>query len=138
MENKYRALIVDDDKFLLGMYKKKFESEHIATDVAGGSLEALDKLRDGAKPDILILDIIMPDMDGVELLETIRKENLVPDAVVIMLTNESEKEIIEKTKSLKVNGYLVKATGVPSEIVVDVLKIADAFYKNTSKDNNVN
>ncbi|MFZ2484368.1 MAG: response regulator [Minisyncoccia bacterium] len=123
MSKKCTVLIVDDDKFLLDMYRKKFEQEGATVDVAVGSDEALTKIRDGAKPDILILDIIMPSMDGLELLELIRKENLVPESAVIMLTNESDQERIEKAKSLGIKGYIVKATSIPSEVVERVWEI---------------
>lgn len=120
MSKKYTVFIVDDDKFLLDMYQKKFEHDGASVDVAVGAEEALTKLRGGAKPDILILDIIMPSMDGIELLEMIRKENLVPNAVVIMLTNESNWEKIEKAKTLGIKGYIVKATSIPTEVVKQV------------------
>lgn len=129
MGKKYTVLIVDDDKFLLDMYRKKFEREGSTVDVAVGSQEALVKLRGGAKPDILILDIIMPGMDGIELLEAIRKEKLVSDAVVVMLSNESNQDKIEKAKSLGIKGYIVKATFIPSEVVEEVLKIANLEIK---------
>jgi len=77
------------------------------------------------KPDILILDIIMPNIDGLELLTTIRKEKLVPEASVIMLTNESNPEKIAEAKKLGIKGYLVKATLIPSEVVEEALKIAN-------------
>src|SRR5688500_6139224 len=107
MAKSYTVLLVDDDKFLLDMYRKKFEQNGATVDVAVGSTEALAKLRDGAKPDILNLDIIMPTMDGIELLETIRNEKLSPESTVIMLTNESDREKIEKAKSLGIKGYIV-------------------------------
>ena len=129
MGKKYTVLIVDDDKFLLDMYRKKFEREGATVDVAVGSEEALVKLRAGAKPDILILDIIMPGMDGIELLETIRKEKLVPNSAIIMLSNESDQGKIEKAKSLGIKGYIVKATFIPSEVVEEVLKIANLEIK---------
>ncbi|MDO8590031.1 MAG: response regulator [bacterium] len=129
MGKKYTVLIVDDDKFLLDMYRKKFESEGAVVDVVVGSEYALIKLRGGAKPDILILDIIMPDIDGIELLEIIRKEKLVPNAVVIMLTNESDRDKIEQAKALGINGYIVKATTIPSEVVEEALKIANLENK---------
>lgn len=122
---KYKILLVDDDKFLLEMYRKKFEQNNVDVDLAVGSSEALVKLRGGATPDILVLDIIMPTMDGLDLLETIRKEHLVENAVVVMLTNESDIEKIERAKSLGIKGYIVKATSVPSEVVTEVLKIAN-------------
>ena len=130
MSKKYTVLIVDDDKFLLEMYRKKFEHEGSTVDVAIGSAEALAKLRGGSSPDILILDIIMPDMDGMELLETIRKEKLVPDAIIIMLTNESDQEKIKKAESLGIKGYIVKATSIPSEVVEEALKIANLKIEN--------
>jgi len=129
MGKKYTVLIVDDDKFLLEMYRKKFEHTGAVVSVAVSSEEALATLRGGAKPDILIIDIIMPGMDGVELLETIRKKKLSPDSVVIMLTNESGRDKIEKVKSLGVEGYIVKATTIPSEVVEEVLKIANLKTK---------
>jgi len=129
MGKKYTVLIVDDDKFLLELYKKKFEREGAQMDVAVGSEEALVKLRGGSSPDILILDIIMPNMDGIELLETIRKEKLVPNAVVIMLTNESSQDKIEQAKKLGIKGYIVKATAIPTEVVEQALKIANLETK---------
>jgi len=129
MNIKHSVLIVDDDKFLLDMYRKKFESKGVTVDVAVGSAEALAKLRGGTKPDVLILDIIMPDIDGIELLETIRKEKLVPNSVVIMLTNESNWDRIEKAKSLGIKSYIVKATTIPSEVVEEALAIADLETK---------
>lgn len=123
MSKQPTVLVVDDDKFLLGMYRKKFEEAGISVDVAIGSEEALTKLRGGSAPDIILLDIIMPGMDGIALLETIRKEKLASDSAVIMLTNESSEEKIDQAKSLGIKGYVVKATSVPSEVVESVLKI---------------
>ena len=124
MNKNYTVLIVDDDKFLLDMYKKKFEHDGAKVDVAVGPQDALGKLRSGAKPDILVLDIIMPGMDGIELLETIRKEKLTPDSIVVMLTNESNRERIEKAKTLGIKGYIVKATSIPTEVVEEIKAIA--------------
>ena len=124
IKTNYSVLLVDDDKFLLDMYKKKFEEVVAEIHVAVGAEDALAKLHEGLTPDILILDIIMPNMDGLELLAEIRKEKLVPNAVVIMLTNESDKAKIEKAKELGVKGYIVKATSIPSEVVDEALKIA--------------
>ena len=121
----YTVLIVDDDKFLLDMYRKKFERDGALVDVAASSEETLTKLRNGAKPDILILDIIMPVMDGIELLEVIRKEKLVPNAVVVMLTNESNRKRIEEAKALGIKGYIVKATTIPTEVVEKIKEMAN-------------
>ena len=123
MTKKYKILLVDDDKFLLDMYRKKFEQAGAEVDVAVGSQETLDKLRGGASPDVLILDVIMPNMDGLELLETIRNEKLIPEASVIMLTNENGSDKIERAKKLGIRGYIVKATSIPTEVVDKVWEI---------------
>ena len=130
MANEYTVLIVDDDKFLLEMYRKKFEQAGARVEVAVGSEEALAKLRDGTCPSVLILDIIMPNMDGLELLSTIRKESLAKDSIIIMLTNESDADKIEEAKALGVRGYIVKATSIPSEVVDKTLKIAGLNNSN--------
>jgi len=124
MDKKRTVLIVDDDKFLLEMYRKKFETDGAETDIALGADDALSKLRGGASPDVLILDVIMPKMNGLELLEIIRNEKLCEKSSVIMLTNESNEESINKAKSLGIKGYIVKATSVPTEVVEQVWKIA--------------
>lgn len=125
-------ILVDDDVFLLGMYRKKFEGQGAVVDSCSSPSEALNKLRAGATPDILILDMIMPEMEGLELLEAVRKENLSPKSTVIMLTNESDPAKVEKAKSLGASGYIVKSTSIPSEVVEKALEIAgiDAKSKN--------
>ncbi len=121
---KYTVLIVDDDKFLLEMYRKKFELDGAEVDLSVGAEEALSKLRNGATPKIILLDIIMPGIDGLELLKTIRKEKLSPNSIVIMLTNESDSSQINKAKELGIKGYIIKATSIPTEVVDKVLEIA--------------
>jgi CheY-like chemotaxis protein len=122
-QKKIKVFIVDDDKFLLGMYSLKFSNNGYEVDTTVGSVAALEKLRAGARPDIVLLDIIMPHMDGLELLKTIRDENLAPDATVVMLTNQSQSSDIERAKDLKVDGYIVKASTIPSEVMQEVQKI---------------
>jgi two-component system alkaline phosphatase synthesis response regulator PhoP len=123
IQKKTKVFIVDDDKFLLGMYSLKFANNGYDVDTTVGSVPALEKLRAGASPDILLLDIIMPHMDGLELLKTIRDEKLVPNAAVVMLTNQSQSSDIERAKDLKVDGYIVKASTIPSEVMHEVQKI---------------
>ncbi|MEK7194170.1 MAG: response regulator [Patescibacteria group bacterium] len=129
MNKLYSVLLVDDDKFLLGMYQKKFEKYGVKAEMCVGSEVALNRLREGTKFDIIVLDIIMPGMDGIELLKKIREEKLAEGASVIMLTNESVSTRIEEAKALGVAGYIVKATSIPSEVVEEIIKIADSNKK---------
>jgi len=124
IDTKYEILIVDDDKFLLGMYELKFKNNGHTVTTVTSSTDALSKLKEGYCPNIILLDIVLPGMDGLQLLEAIRKENICPQSIVIMLTNQGGFEEIEKAKSFNVDGYLVKAALIPSEVVEEVLKIA--------------
>jgi CheY-like chemotaxis protein len=118
---KIKILLVDDDRFLLDMYSIKFKSSGFDIETVSGSAEALKKLREGTNPDVVLLDIIMPGMDGLELLKTIREEKLAPASVVIMLTNQPDE--MEKAKMLGADGYIVKAVNIPSEVVSKVIEI---------------
>jgi CheY-like chemotaxis protein len=89
----------------------------------------LKMLRDGLDPDVLLLDVVMPGMDGIELLSIIRKENLAKNSVVIMLTNQGLADDISRAKKLNVDGYIIKATTIPSEVLAEVQKI----YSNIKK-----
>lgn len=125
---KHSLMLVDDDQFLLNMYSLKFQKSGFDVTTVSSAQEGLAKLREGYSPDILVLDIIMPGMDGLELLEAVRKESLIPNAVVIMLTNQGDE--VERAKRLGVQGYIVKATTVPSEVVSEVARIAGAQKKD--------
>ncbi|MBX4210733.1 response regulator [Candidatus Parcubacteria bacterium] len=120
----YKVLLVDDDKFLVTMYANKFKTKNIEVTGANSGEDALGKLREGFVPDIILLDIIMPGMDGIEILEAMKKENLAPKAVYIMLTNQGDSPQIEKARELGVHGYIVKATTIPSQVVDEVIGIA--------------
>lgn len=122
-KNNIKVLIVDDDYFLLNMYSLKFKNRGMEVEVAGSSQEALDKLESGLNPNVIILDIIMPNIDGLSLLEEIREKNLAGDAKVIMLTNQGLQEDIDRAEKSGVDGYIVKATSVPSEVVDEVERI---------------
>jgi CheY-like chemotaxis protein len=130
MENKsLNILFVDDDKFLLDMYAVKFAKNNFTVNTAQNPDDALKMLRDGLDPDVLLLDVVMPGMDGIELLSIIRKENLAKNSVVIMLTNQGLADDISRAKKLNVDGYIIKATTIPSEVLAEVQKI----YSNIKK-----
>ncbi|MFA6050880.1 MAG: response regulator [Candidatus Paceibacterota bacterium] len=121
----YKILIVDDDKFLLSMYSMKFTREGMEVTAIPSPTEALEKLRGGLTPDIVILDVVMPEMDGVELLAKIREENLVKDAIVVILSNQGQPSDIDRAKAYGINGYIVKATTIPSEVLREIVRIAE-------------
>ena len=121
MENeKKKIFIIDDDSFLLSMYSMKFEKNGFETKVASNGVSALEILRSGYKPDVIIMDLIMPVMDGFLMYESIKKENLAQGALTVMLTNQGTVSDINRAKELGINGFIVKATTIPSEVVEEV------------------
>lgn len=129
MEKPRKILFVDDDKFLLDMYALKFSKNNYEVNTAQGPEEALKLIRGGFDPDILLIDVVMPGMDGIELLSNLRKENFIKKTVVIMLTNQGLPDDIARAKKLNVDGYIIKATTIPSEVYAEVNKI----YSNAKK-----
>jgi len=119
-------LFVDDDKFLLDMYALKFSNNGFEVHVVQGTEEALKVIRDGLNPDILLVDMVMPGMDGIEFISVLRNENLVKNSVIIMLTNQGLPDDIAKAKKLNVDGYIIKATTIPSEVLSEVNRIASS------------
>ncbi|MDO8603896.1 MAG: response regulator [bacterium] len=127
-----KIIIVDDDKFLLDMYTFKFKERGFDVTQAYGSVDALNKLKGGIVADILLIDIVIPTMDGFDLLTIIKNENLAPDAKVVILSNLGQPADIEKGRNLGANGYVIKASSTPSEVVEKVLIVLggeDSFAK---------
>jgi len=120
----YNILLVDDDQFLLDMYSLKFTNRGHEITVAKDGAEGLVKIKEGMTPDIILLDMIMPKMSGLEFLEAFRKENLSPKTLIMMLTNQGQSSEIESAEKFGIKGYIIKATTIPSEVVSEVEKIA--------------
>lgn len=130
MDNKRASILfVDDDKFLLDMYAVKFSKNNFDVHTSLNPEEALKIIRDGLEPDILLLDIVVPGMDGIELLSIIRKENLLKKSVIIILTNQGLPDDIARAKKFNVDGYIIKATTIPSEVLSEVQRIYSSSKK---------
>jgi CheY-like chemotaxis protein len=124
-----KVLIVDDDKFLLEMYARKFQKVGFKISTALSGVDAIEQIKNGDNPDIFVFDLIMPKMDGIELIETVKKENLIPNAVKIVLSNQGQQSDIDRVNGVGVDGYIIKALHTPSEVVQLVL---DIYKKNKS------
>ena len=120
----YRVYLVDDDRFLLDLYAVKFRDAGHDVSAFGGGEDLLAALRkeDSAAPDAILLDLIMPGMGGFEALEAIRKENLAKGAKIIILSNQDQDADIEKAKKLSADGYIIKASAIPSEVLSETLR----------------
>jgi len=120
---KRKILIVDDDSFLLDMYALKFSQNNFEVHTANGGVQAIEKLKGGLIPDVMLMDIIMPEMDGFEMLTKINNENLCPGCIKIVLSNKSQQSDIDEGNRLGVSGYIVKANSTPVEVINQVINI---------------
>jgi CheY-like chemotaxis protein len=121
----YRIYLVDDDRFLLDMYAVKFRGAGHDVTAFQGAEHALEALRKDPAPDAMLLDIVMPGIDGFEVLETIKKEALAPTTKVIVLSNQGAEGDLERAKSLGAAGYIIKASAIPSEVFSETVKIIE-------------
>ncbi len=115
-------LIIEDDEFLRGLISKKLFAEDFKISVAVDGEEAVKKIKE-EKPDLILLDLILPVMNGFEVLSKIKKDSSTNSIPVIILSNLGEKEDIDKALTLGVVDYLIKAQFTPEEIVEKVEKI---------------
>jgi CheY-like chemotaxis protein len=120
---KYKIMIVDDDDFLVNMYVTKFNNSGIAVEACKSGNDLLEKIKAGTQIDLILLDIVIPGMTGVETLAKMRKEKIGENIPVVMLTNQSDEKDISEAKKLGITGYIVKSSATPSEVVEQVTNI---------------
>ena len=120
----YKIYIVDDDKFLLDLYAVKFKNAGHEISVFGSGEDLLAALRkpSAAVPNAILLDLIMPGIGGFGALEAIRKEKLAQGAKIIILSNQGQDSDIEKAKQFSADGYIIKASAIPSEVLSETLR----------------
>lgn len=118
-----KIMIVDDDNFMIDMYSLKFKERGFVVYASLDPKRALEKLNEGFVPNIILFDIIMPEMDGFEFLENVKKIDLENNIIKIALSNQWEEEVIERIKKMGVDDYIIKANMVPSEVLDKVEEI---------------
>ena len=123
---KHKIFIVDDDSFLLDMYALKFSQSQFDVSTASNPEKALEMMHGGYVPDIMLLDVLMPIMDGFQLLKVMQDEKLLTKTVKIVLSNRGQQSDIKLGESLGASGYIVKASMTPSEVVTEVMKIVES------------
>ncbi|MCK4553458.1 response regulator [Candidatus Parcubacteria bacterium] len=114
-QNKKKVLLVEDDKTISLMYKTKIETGGFEVLTADNGADGL-KLAKEQKPDIIMLDVILPQLDGFSVLEELKKDTSTKNIPVVMLTNLGTEEDKEKGKKLGAIDYLVKASLTPAQV----------------------
>jgi CheY-like chemotaxis protein len=120
MDNKKKILVVDDEKYLLNLYKEILEEASYDVTIAGGGQEALD-LAGQNKYNLVLLDQMMPNVDGIQVLSALKED---PDKygspVIVILTNLSSEVAIKTAFENKADGYLMKDELTPDQILKEV------------------
>ena len=136
-----KILIIEDDLFLGDVLVQKLTNEGFETVLARDGLEGLKKIK-SFHPDLILLDIIVPNMNGYEILEAKLKDPMISGIPVIVISNSGQPVEINRALALGVKDYLVKAQFDPEEVLV---KVRDQLRKNeeplssvTSLENTIN
>lgn len=121
-DKKVKVLIVEDEQMLAEMYATKFTMEGFDATQAHDGVAGLEAAQNDT-PDIILLDVIMPKLDGFAVLKELRLHDETKKTPVILLTNLGQDEDIKKGKELGASDYFVKANHTPAEVVNKVREV---------------
>jgi len=114
-ENKIKVLLIEDEKEVAELYKLKLSLDGYDVLTASSGQEGLDKAFQQS-PELIFLDIKMPEMDGFEVLKRLREDPKTKEIPVVILSNFDEQELIEKGLTLGANEYMIKSQFTPEDI----------------------
>ncbi|MFH1714227.1 MAG: response regulator [Candidatus Nealsonbacteria bacterium] len=117
-----KILIIEDDKFLRELISQKLLKEGYEIDSAVDGEEGIKKIKE-TKPDLVLLDLILPGIDGFEVLTQMKTDSSISPTPVIILSNLGQKEDVERGLKLGAVDYLIKAHFTPGEIVEKIKEI---------------
>jgi len=115
-EDKKTILIVEDDKFLRDLIAQKLTREGFNMIEATDGEEGVTKIKE-EKPDLVLLDLILPGIDGFDVLAKIKEDPVLAEIPVIILSNLGQRDDIEKGLQLGAKDYLIKAHFTPGEVI---------------------
>ncbi len=114
------VLLTEDNDFIRNMYQLKLSKAGLTVEEAVDGKQALEKIA-ARKPDLVLLDMMMPNMSGIDVLKQLNKDKIIPDLPVIVLTNIMNSQAITEARDLGARDYIIKTDLTPSQ-VIDKLK----------------
>ena len=123
LQKNKKILLVDDDTFLLDMYALKFKNSGYEVVTVNNPEEAIEKIKAGENPDIVLFDIVMPGIGGWGFIKAIRENKLAEEATFLVLSNQGQQADFDIAKQYNVDGYVVKALATPTEVLQEVEKV---------------
>lgn len=125
-----KILLIEDDALLVRMYQNKLQMDGYEVMVAGDGEEGLARIKE-MMPDLILLDIMMPKMNGFEVLEQMKKDETIKTIPVVLLTNlGGSDEDVEKGLELGAVAYLIKSNVVPADVVAKIKEVLAATGAN--------
>jgi CheY-like chemotaxis protein len=115
-------LLIDDESLVRNLYKIKLEMSEFAVETASDGFDGLEKARN-LQPDLILLDIVMPKLNGLDVLREIKNDPQLKGIPVVMLTNLDESEYKKECSQVGAAGFIVKSIGTPNHVLQEVRKI---------------
>lgn len=123
-DTKGKILIVEDDRYISKMYQLKLSLEGYDVQVAENGKQGVDKVKE-FMPDIMLLDILMPELDGFEVLNIVKADEATKNIPVLIMSNLGQEDHVEKGMKLGAVGYVVKSQYTPSKVVEKIKSVLD-------------
>ncbi|MDD2822900.1 MAG: response regulator [Candidatus Daviesbacteria bacterium] len=117
-----KALIIEDEQFIRDIYKRQLEKSGISVVGFGNGKDGIESTKH-TKYDIILLDVMLPDLNGLEILKQLKQSPETKDILVILLTNLGQDEVIKEAFTLGAQGYFIKASYTPDQIAQEVKNI---------------
>lgn len=119
---KEKILIIEDDRFIAKMYQTKLSIEGYTVETAENGTQGIEKIK-SFLPDLVLLDIIMPEMDGFGVLEAIRDDDTINSTPVVVMSNLAQEDHLKRAKALGAKGYIVKSQLTPMDVVKKIKEV---------------
>jgi DNA-binding response OmpR family regulator len=117
-----KILIIEDDRYISKMYQLKLSLDGFDVQIADNGRIGVDKVRE-FKPDIILTDILMPEMDGFEVIKIVKGDPETKDIPILIMSNLGQEDHIQKGLDLGAMGYIVKSQYTPSKVVEKIKEI---------------
>lgn len=128
--NQFKVCIIEDEESIRELYRAKLAGEHYQVFTAKDGAEGLELLKK-IKPHVVLVDLMMPNMTGYELMEKMKLDSELKSIPIIILTNFDDTESINKTSHFDADFYLVKAQYSPADVAHIVKEVLESHHSFT-------
>ena len=117
-----KIVLLEDEEFISFLYKRQLELAGYTVDIYANGKTGLDAIKQN-QYDVILLDIMLPDLNGLEILRQVKQADNTKNTIVLMLTNLSNDDIVKKGIDFGADGFLIKASLTPDQVVEEVQNV---------------